>query len=93
VQEISPAVTAALLLTPPAVTETVVEDCQEAGVKMVWMHRGAGRGSVSREAVGFCRARGIEVIEGACPFMFLPRAALIHRAHGFLHRLFARGAA
>ncbi len=46
-----------------------------------------------RETVGFCRARGIEVIDGACPYMFLPRAALFHRVHGFLHRLFSRRAA
>jgi len=87
---VSPAVDGALLMTPPAATEQVVRDCVEAGVARVWMHRGAGRGAVSPAAVAFCRERGIAVVEGACPFMFLPGAGLVHRAHGALARLFGR---
>src|SRR4029450_4511352 len=40
-QDISPPVRAALLLTRPAVTEQVVRDAVEAGVTLVWMHRGS----------------------------------------------------
>jgi predicted CoA-binding protein len=89
-QEVHPPVEGALLMTPPAATERVVHDCAEAGVARVWMHRGAGRGAVSPAAVAFCRERGIAVVEGACPFMFLPGAGLVHRAHGFLARLVGR---
>jgi predicted CoA-binding protein len=89
-QDVHPAVDGALLMTPPAATERVVRDCAEAGVARVWMHRGAGRGAVSRAAVAFCRERGIAVVDGACPFMFLPDAGLVHRTHGFLARLFGR---
>ena len=89
-QDVHPAVDGALLMTPPAATERVVRDCAEAGVARVWMHRGAGRGAVSPEAVAFCREHGIAVVEGACPFMFLPRASLVHRVHGFVARLFGR---
>ena len=31
-------------MTPPAATDQVVRECADAGVKRVWMHRGAGRG-------------------------------------------------
>jgi uncharacterized protein len=93
VQDIRPPVRAALLMTPPRVTEAVVRDCAEAGVTMVWMHRGAGTGAVSREAVSFCRTHGVEVVEGACPYMYLPKAAAVHRIHGFLHRLLSGHAA
>jgi uncharacterized protein len=86
-QELQPPVDGALLMTPPAVTDDVVRDCAEAGVRRVWMHRGAGRGAVSATAVAYCRERGIAVVEGACPFMFLPGAGLVHRAHGFVARL------
>jgi hypothetical protein len=51
------------------------------------MHRGTGHGAVSEEAVAFCRAHGIVVIAGECPYMFLPRAGFAHRLHGFLRRL------
>jgi hypothetical protein len=89
-QDVSPGVDGALLMTPPAATERVVRDCAEAGVARVWMHRGAGRGAVSQAAVAYCREHGIAVVEGACPFMFLPGAGLVHRAHGFLARLVGR---
>lgn len=89
-QDVSPPVDGALLLTPPSATDQVVRDCREAAVKRVWMHRGAGRGAVSETAVAYCRAHGIAVVEGACPFMFLPGVGLVHRTHGWLARLFGR---
>jgi predicted CoA-binding protein len=90
VQEIRPPVDGALLLTPPAVTTLVVRECAAAGIPRVWMHRGAGRGAVSAEAVAFCREQGMDVVEGACPWMFLPDAGAGHRFHGMLARLFGR---
>ena len=87
-QELQPPVDGALLMTPPAATDDVVRDCAETGVRRVWMHRGAGRGSVSPAAVAYCREHGIAVVDGACPFMFLPQAGFVHRAHGFFARLF-----
>lgn len=90
VQDILPPVTAALLMTSPEVTEKVVEDCYAAGIKQVWMYRAAGQGAVSPKAMDFCRERGIEVIPGECPFMFLPNAAGIHRFHGFVRKILGR---
>ena len=90
VGEVQPPPEAALLMTPPAATEQVVRECAEAGVKRVWMHRGAGTGAVSREAVAFCRERGIEVVDGECPFMFLPDTAWFHAVHRFFKRLGGR---
>jgi len=90
VQDVRPPVAGALLMTPPAVTDAVVRDCAEAGIGRVWMHRGAGRGAVSPDAVRFCREHGIAVVDGACPFMLLPGAGLPHRVHGFFARLAGR---
>ena len=87
VQDISPPVEAALLLTSPTVTEEVVEDCSKAGVRQVWMHRGAGIGSVNPWAVAFCRQHDIRVVDGQCLFMFLPRTQFLHRLHGCVRRL------
>lgn len=87
VQDIAPPVDAALLMTAPVVTEQVVHDCAMAGIRRVWMHRAGGPGAVSPEAVDFCKANGIRVVEGYCPLMFLPGEAFIHRAHGFLMKL------
>jgi predicted CoA-binding protein len=90
VGEVQPPPEAALLMTPPAATDQVVRECAEAGVKRVWMHHGGGRGAVSPEAVSFCRERGIEVVDGECPFMFLPATGWFHGVHRFLKRLGGR---
>ena len=83
VQDIQPAVDAALLMTSASVTEAVVADCVEAGIRRVWMYRAVGQGAVSEKAVEFCRERGIQVVPGECPYMFLPSNGF-HKIHGFV---------
>ncbi len=90
VQDIQPAVDGALLMTSPTVTDTVVHDCAEAGIRRVWMYRAAGKGSVSPQAVQFCRERGMQVIPGECPFMFWSGAGAGHRLHGFVRKITGR---
>ena len=87
VQNIQPPVEAALLMTSPAVTDEVVRDCAEAGIHRVWMYRATGAGAVSAKAIDFCKEKGITVVPGQCPFMFLPHAAGIHRLHGFIRKI------
>ena len=87
VQDIAPAVDTALLLTSPEATDQVVQDCVEAGITRVWMHRGAGVGAVSDAAVKFCDEHGIQVVAGFCPYMFLPDAGFVHRLHGFAKKI------
>lgn len=87
IQDVTPPVDAALLMTSPQITEQVVRDCSAVGIRRVWMHSGGGQGSVSKEAVAFCKANGMQVVEGHCPFMFLPDEPWIHRAHGFVMKL------
>jgi uncharacterized protein len=90
VQDIEPPVEAALLMTSPEVTDTIVSDCAEAGIHRVWMHRAGGKGAVSNQAVQFCRERGIQVVPGECPLMFLPESGAVHRLHGVIRRLTGR---
>jgi len=90
VQDIVPPVDAALLITSPAVTDSVIRDCAEAGIHRVWMYRAGGTGAVSPEAVQFCREHNIEVVPGECPYMFLPGVGPIHWIHGCIRRLTGR---
>lgn len=87
VQDIQPPLEAAIVMTTPEVTEHVVRDCAEAGVRRVWIFRGAGKGSVSKKALEFCREHGMQVIPGECPFMFFPQTEFVHRAHGFFRKM------
>ena len=42
-----------VIVTRPEVTECIVHDCCDAGVRRVWMHQSIGKGSsVSSKAVG-----------------------------------------
>jgi predicted CoA-binding protein len=90
VQDIQPPVTAALLLTRPEVTEQVVRDCAVAKINHVWMHKGGGTGAVSNEAVAFCRQRGMNVVAGECPMMFLEPPEFVHRVHGFVKKVMGK---
>jgi predicted CoA-binding protein len=86
-QVIRPAVEGALLMTTPHTTEQVVRDCADAGIARVWMYRAGGQGAMSAEAVEFCRNNNIRVVEGYCPYMFLPATGFPHRVHGFVMKL------
>jgi predicted CoA-binding protein len=80
------AVDAVVVATAPAAAEDVVRQCDELGIERVWFHRSFGTGSVSEQAVAFCREHGIRAIPGGCPCMFGQTA---DRGHTFLRRILA----
>ncbi|HLF75623.1 MAG TPA: CoA-binding protein [Anaerolineales bacterium] len=89
---------AVFILTSPKVTEQMVQQCVELGIKHVWMHcmmgtrpgLAASMTSVSQSAVEICKANGIAVIPGSCPNQFLKPdfghglMRVMWRAFGFL---------
>ena len=70
---------AVFIFANPKVTEQIVRQCVDLGVKHVWMHcmmgtkpgLAAQMTSVSQDAVQMCRENGIAVIPGSCPNQFL----------------------
>jgi len=70
---------AVFILASPKVTDQIVQQCVDLGIKHVWMHcmmgvkpgLAASMTSVSQEAVEMCKANGIAVIPGTCPNQFL----------------------
>lgn len=87
VGEIQPAVDGVIIMTPPAMTIHILRDCQAAGIKRIWLHRGAGSGSVTEEALRFCHDHNMKVVPGFCPLMFLSDTSFVHRIHRFFKRL------
>jgi predicted CoA-binding protein len=89
---------AVFILASPRVTDLIVQECVDLGVKHVWMHCMMGTkpgiatsmSSVSAEAVQKCRDNGIAVIPGSCPNQFIkpdPGHAIMRgmwRLFGFL---------
>jgi predicted CoA-binding protein len=91
---------AVFILANPLVTEQIVQQCVDLGIRHVWMHcvmgtrpgLAAGMTSVSQPAVQLCRQNGIAVIPGACPNQFLkpdPGHAIMRMMFGAvgLHRI------
>jgi predicted CoA-binding protein len=72
-------VDAVVIGTRPQRAEDAMRECVELGIKRVWMHRGPGEGSVSKEATDYGRQHGITVIDGGCPLMFGPTADFGHK--------------
>jgi predicted CoA-binding protein len=70
---------AVFVILPRERLEGVVDQCIARGVHHVWIHRGC----VVDESVAALREHGIEVVDGACPLMFLEPVRNIHRVHRF----------
>jgi uncharacterized protein len=51
-----------ITVVPPEVTEEIVEECAEVGIKRIWMQPG----SESEDAILLCKENGIEVVHDAC---------------------------
>lgn len=88
VQNISPPPDAAIVMTSATACEAVARDCAEAGIRRIWLYApGGGESKVNAKAVEFCRANGIQVIPGECPYMFWRGANFGHRLHGWLNKI------
>jgi predicted CoA-binding protein len=72
-------VEAVVIGTRPERALGTVEECEDLGIKDVWMHRSFGGGSVSDEATRYGREHGMTVIDGGCPLMFEPTSDPGHK--------------
>ena len=86
-RDIQPPVDSVLLMTSPTVTNLLVGECVEAGIKRVWFYRGASQGALTASALEVCEANGIRTIPGECPFMFFDSTSWFHRFHGLVKKI------
>jgi predicted CoA-binding protein len=83
-------VDAVFIMNSPDVTEKIVDEAIELGVKRVWMHNNTLMGSsVSKIAVEHCRQADVNVISVGCPMMFL-NADGFHKGMGWFLRVTGR---
>jgi uncharacterized protein len=82
---------AVFMLCNPLVSEQIVKQCVNLGIRQVWMHcqmgtkpgLGKSKTSVSQHAVELCKVNGIDVIPGSCPAQFLKPDFF----HGLMRRM------
>ncbi len=79
-------VDAVVIGTRPEHAEATVRRCIDLGIRMVWMHRAFGDGSVSAEATRVGRDAELLVIDGGCPCMFAPCSDPGHKIMKFFLR-------
>jgi len=72
-----------VIVTPPAVTEKLVQEAAKAGITRVWLQQGAE----SPAAIQFCEQNGITVIAHECIMMYEPNTMFLHRFHRFFKEL------
>jgi len=88
VSEITPRVEAALLLTgAPDATDDAVRECNEAEIRNIWVYKNVHDSADHEQTIELSRSHGSAVVEGYCPFMFLPHPALFHRVHRFITKV------
>ena len=88
VSEITPPVEATLLLTGTSdATDQAMRECSEMGVRNIWVYKRVKYDEAHTRMQEVCRSHGAALIEGCCPFMFLPHPALIHRFHRFVSKI------
>ena len=62
ISDIPYSVDVANIVTPPLVTESILKECLQKGIKRVWLQPGAE----SQTAINFCHNNGMKVIYGIC---------------------------
>ena len=89
VKSIPGGVDGVVIITRPEITEDIVHDCHDAGIRRVWMHQSMGKSatSVSKVAVEYCREHDISVIAGGCPMMYGEGADFGHRCMRVIMKL------
>lgn len=83
-------VDAVFIMNSPDLTEKIVDEAAQLGIRRVWMHNNTLMpSSVSQKAVDRCRADGISVIAVGCPMMFL-KPDFFHNCMGWMIRATGR---
>ena len=82
IRDINPTPERALILLPKDKAEQAVLDCDEAGVKNIWLHRHLAGGVSDTQTVSCAEEKNLNLITGYCLLMFLPKSASFHKFHG-----------
>ena len=75
---------AVIIVIPPADTIAIIEEAARLGIQHVWLQQGAN--SPAGEALA--KELGLNLVSGACIFMYLEPIESIHKFHRFFEKLF-----
>lgn len=87
VADVPGALDGVIVMVPAAKSADAVRDSIAAGVRNIWLFRGVGQGSATREASEICHEAGVAVVDGACPLMFLEPTGWFHKVHHSIRKM------
>lgn len=76
-----------VIILPPAQSEKIVQEANEAGIRRIWLQQGAE----SPAAVRYCTEHGMTVISGECILMYPKGTPFFHKFHAWFKQLFGQG--
>ncbi|MDA3821400.1 MAG: CoA-binding protein [Bacteroidales bacterium] len=68
-----------ILAVNPERAREIISQCDNTGLKRVWLNQGVGDGAYSAQAVELLREKKLEYVYGFCPMMFFGKG--IHKMH------------
>jgi uncharacterized protein len=72
-----------ITIVPPIETEEVIHVANDLNIKNVWMQQG----SSSKNAIDFCKEKGINYVTDECILMFVEPVKSIHKFHRWINKL------
>ena len=75
-----------LVMVAPGQVEGVLREAAASGVRQVWLQQGAS----SPSALEFCKANGMDVVDGHCILMFAEPVASFHKFHRWIWRIIGK---
>jgi predicted CoA-binding protein len=88
VESIKHKIDSALIFTSTLITLNIVEELVKKDVKNIWIYNGDDKNKLLKTLAEDLKKKNINIIQGYCPFMFLPGTQFPHRLHGFFVKLF-----
>lgn len=68
-----------ILAVNPERAREIINQCENTGIKRVWLNQGVGDGAYSAEAVDLLKNKKMEYVYGFCPMMFFGKG--LHKMH------------
>jgi uncharacterized protein len=72
-----------ITMVPPVETEDVIQVAFDLNIKNIWMQQG----SSSKNAINFCKEKGINFVSDECILMFVEPVKSIHKFHRWLNKI------
>ncbi len=84
--DVSEKIDGVILVVPPNVSERVVKEANNLGIKSIWFQLG----SSSDEAIKYCEANNISFVNNECIMMFTEPVESVHKFHRWIWKIIGK---